>query len=89
MVRVIARKKITTMKTNVLAAYSDTYGSLSYLGISHVLASKGQGIKGWHWPRPTSQSEWGSQLDFLATPMVVHSWTIQTTSCRASTIPDN
>lgn len=86
MVRVIARKKITTMKTNVLSAYSDTYGSL---GISHVLASKGQGIKGWHWPRPTSQAKWGSQFDFLATPIVVHSWTTQTTSCRASTIPDN
>lgn len=46
MVRVIARKKITTMKNNVFSAYSDTYGSLSYLGISHVLASKGQGLKG-------------------------------------------
>ena len=77
------------MKNNVLSAYSDTHVSLSYLGISRVLASKGQGVKGWHWPNPTSQAEWGSHFDFLATQMVVHSCNIQTTSCSASASPNN
>lgn len=70
MVKVRARKKIMNMKNNVLSAYSDTPVSLSYLGISRVLASRGHGVKGWHWPNPTSQAEWGSQFDFRATPVV-------------------
>lgn len=45
MVRVIDRKKITNMKNNVLSAYSDTHMSLSYLGLSRILASRGQGVK--------------------------------------------
>lgn len=57
MVRVIDKKKIMNMKNNVLSAYSDTHVSLSYLGISCALASRGHSVKGWHWPNPTSQAD--------------------------------